>query len=100
MTSNETSTVFGIEDSLMRQCSHVVTAQVSTPPASDSFSVPEVIVRITTKFSVLSRAIKSTVWLLRAKRFLQGRVQDKGLFTLNAILVRFAVVRSFMRFLT
>ena len=27
-------------------------------------------------------------------------VQPKGLFTLNAILVRFAVVRSFMRFLT
>ena len=78
MTSNETSTVCGTEDSLMRQCSHIVTAQVSTPPASDSFSVPEVIVRITTKFSVLSRAIKSTVWLLRAKRFLQGRVQDKA----------------------
>ena len=78
MTSNETSTVFDTEDSLIRQCSHVVTAQVSTPPASDSFSVPEVFVRITAKFSVLFPTIKSTVWLLRAKRFLQGRVQGKA----------------------
>ena len=44
---------------------------------SSTSTVPAVLIRLTTRFSTLQRAVKSTAWLLRAKQILQSRVKDK-----------------------
>ena len=43
-----------------------------------TLSVPAVLIRLTTRFSSLIRAVKSTVWLLRAKQLLRNRVKVKN----------------------
>ena len=73
----ESAAVIDEEDASKRQGSQslALTAQIS--PTMDSEHVPTVLVRLTTKFSALRRAVKSTVWLLRSKQFLLKRLKDK-----------------------
>ena len=72
---SEPSSLLSFKDAVECQCSQVLSNRNFF--TTNSYSVPEVLVRLTTKFSALHRVVKSTVWLLRAKGFLQDRVKDK-----------------------
>ena len=72
---SEPFSLLNFKDAVECQCSQVLSNRNFF--TTEFYSVPEVLVRLTTKFSALRRAVKSTVWLLRAIGFLQDRVKAK-----------------------